>query len=197
MDEGPDFYWLEELCAKLWNRKDLEKQLFREVVVTKAHYDELENRLKAQHPDRDLPDYDGARHDVRSIKLDILRMDFPASPQHPDNNEDQVDDSADGLEAGNEDVFDTNSLFPFTLNFLDLSTLDLKDMPKRLPYPLYVRKEYEAISVLIKKWASSVLVSGQPGTGEVLQLSPYLTASNQLADIKARPRICTLRSYSI
>jgi hypothetical protein len=186
-----DSFWLEELRSNLWNKKDLKKQLFREVVVTKAHYDELENRLKAQHPDRDLPGYDGGQHDVRSIKLDVLRLDFPALPQHPDNNEDQVDDD---LEAGNEDVSDVNSLFPFTLNFLDLSTLKLKDMPQRLPYPLYVRKEYEAISALIEDWTGSVLVSGQPGTGEVLQLPPYLTGSNQLADIKARPRICTLRS---
>ena len=194
MDEDHDSFWLEELRSKLWNKKDLEEQLFREVVVTKAHYDVLENRLKAKHPDRDLPGYDGARHDVRSIKLDVLRLDFPASPQHPDDNEDQVDDD---LEAGNEDVSDTNSLFPFTLNFLDLSTLGPKDMPQRLPYPLYVREEYEDLSVLIKDWTGSVLVSGQPGTGGVLQLPPYLTGSNQLADIKARPRICTLRSYSL
>jgi hypothetical protein len=165
------------------------------VVVTKAHYDELQRRLKAQHPDRDLPGYDGAAHDVRSIKLGVLRFDSSALPQPPNNNEDQVDR---GLEEGNEGVSDTNSLFPFSLNLLDLSTLDLKHMPQRLPYPLYVRNEYDDISKLIEgdyvNKHRSALISGQPGTGEVLQLPPYLTGSNQFADIKARPRICTLRS---
>jgi hypothetical protein len=141
-----------------------------------------------------LPGYDGAQHDVRSIKLDVLRSDPSALPQQPDNNEDQVHH---GLEEESEGVSDTNSLFPFTLKFLDLSIFDLKHMPQRLPYPLYVRNDYDDISKRIGDPSptvnkhGSVIVSGQPGTGEVLQLPPYLTGSNQLADIKARPRICT------
>ena len=144
------------------------------MVVTKAHYDELEKRLREQHPDRYLPEYDGAQHDVLSIKLDVLRLVFPAnafSPRHPDNNEDQVDDG-DHLAARNEDGSEISSLFPFALNFLDLSTLCLKDAPDRLPYPLFLREEYDHLSALIEKRPrsrnGSVIVSGQPGTGEVL-----------------------------
>ena len=166
--------------------------------VTKAHYDELEKRLKEQHPVRDLPEYNAAQHDVRSIKLDVLGLVFPAiasSPRHPDNNEDQVDDGGH-LAPRNEDGSEINSLFPFTLSFLDLSTLELKYAPSRLPSPLFLRREYDHISALIEQRPrsrdGSVIVSGQPGTGGVLQLPPYLTGSNQLADIKARPRICTL-----
>ena len=194
LDEDPDSRWLEGLRFNLWNKKDLEKEIFREVVVTKAHYVELERRLGEQYPDRDLPGYDGSVHDVRTIKHDVLDLDISALPQYPDDNVDQVDHS---LEEGKEDVSDTNSLFPFTLKFLDLSTLDLKHMPQRLPYPLYIRNEYDDISNLIEDPSRpptkyrSVILSGQPGTGEILQLRPYLTGSNQLADIKARPRICT------
>jgi hypothetical protein len=194
LDEDPDSRWLEELHLNLWNKKYREEQIFRKVVVTKAHYDELEKRLKAQHPDRDLPGYDGEQHDVQSIKLGVLRSYIPQVTQHPNNNVDQVDH---GLEPGSEDVSDTDSLFPFTLDFLDLSTLDLKHMPQRLPDPLYIRNEYDDISNMIEDPSRpptkyrSVILSGQPGTGEILQLRPYLTGSNQLVDIKARPRICT------
>jgi hypothetical protein len=161
------------------------------VVVTKADYDELEKRLKQQHPDRDLPEYDGALHDVRSIKRDVLHLATPA-----DDNKDQGGD----LAARNEDGFETNSLFPFKLRFLDLSTLRFNVVPERLPSPLFIRDEYDEITKRIegdsipKNKLGSVVISGQPGTGEVLQLPPYLAGSNQLANIKARPRICTLES---
>ena len=108
------------------------------------------------------------------------------------SNEDGSEINEDDLEASNEDVSDINSFFPFTLRFLDLSTLDLKAVPRRLPLPLFLRKEYDDISELIEKTPkeSSVIISGQPGTGEVLV--SCLTGSNLLADIKARPRISTL-----
>jgi hypothetical protein len=45
-------------------------------------------------------------------------------------------------------------------------------MPRRLPLPLLLRQEYKDISELIKKRpqnsGGSVIVSGQPGTGEFL-----------------------------
>ena len=135
--------------------------------VTKAHYAELQKRLKEQNPDRDLPEYDGGRHDVQSIKLDLLRS------ITPDNNEDRVDDDDDSEARKEEDGFEINSFFPFTLTFLDLSTLGLKEeVSKRLPLPLFLREEYDYISTLIRKRPQgdqgSVIVSGQPGTGEVL-----------------------------
>ncbi len=77
------------------------------------------------------------------------------SPQHPDDNNDRVDDD-DDLEASNED---DPSLFPFTPSFLDLSTLELKKkVPKRLPFSLLLRQEYNDISELIKKESQTAKV---------------------------------------
>jgi len=183
-----DYFWLEEIYSKIWKKKELERALFREVKVTQAHYTELQDRLNEQLPGRNSPEYDGKMHDVRSIKLGVLRSipekDF--SPRHPDTNEDRVDDD-DDLEASNEDASQMdvdgpetsnkdgpgiNSFFPFTLRFLDLTILDLKNVPQRLPSPLFLRQEYDDISALIEHEPQSkhgsVVVSGQPGTGEVL-----------------------------
>lgn len=92
------------------------------------------------------------------------------SPRHPDNKEDRVDDD-DDMEGSNEDDSEINSLFPFTLSYLDLSTLELKDMSHRFPSPLFLRQEYDHISELINKMPrsnkGSVIITGQPGTGEV------------------------------
>ena len=77
----------------------------------------------------------------------------------------------DGLGGGIVDDSDINSFLPFTLRFLDLSTLDLKEeVPGHVPLPLFFRQEYDDISALIEKGPKngSVIVSGQPGTGEVL-----------------------------
>jgi hypothetical protein len=162
--ENDNLPWLEEVHSKIWNRKDLRPQLFRKVEVTQAHYAALQKRLKELHSDRDSPDYDGTRPDVLSVKLDFLRSLPPAealSPRHDDYDS----------EASNEDDLEIKSLFPSILSFLDLSTLELKEnVSDRLPLPLLLRQEYEIISELIKKnpqgSAGSVLVSGQPGTGE-------------------------------
>lgn len=87
-------------------------------------------------------------------------------------NESDPEFDYDHLEASNEDG-GINSLFPFTLRFLDLSLLDLKKrVTTRLPLPLFIRQEYDDISVLIKEQPrcqeGSVIVSGQPGMGEFL-----------------------------
>ena len=74
-------------------------------------------------------------HNVQSTKLDVLLTaeagddgDLEASKE----GDSKVDD--DDLVASNEDGFDINSLFPFTLQFLDLSTLGLEEeVPGRLP----------------------------------------------------------------
>ena len=145
--------------------------------VTQDHCIELQNRLKEQHPDRDSPEYDGREHNVLSAKLDFLRSITPLPPRHPDNNEDRVDDDIDP-EATNPDGSDIKSFFPSTLSFLDLSSLRLKVyVPNRLPLPLLLRQEYDHISALIKREPrnseGSVIVSGQPGTGEVLVSLSY------------------------
>ncbi len=168
-----DLPWLEEVRSKIWNRKGLKPQLFRKVKVTREDYAALQERLKELHPDRDSPDYNGAKPDVLSVKLDFLRTLTPAKDlplQRPDDNDNNRMDDDDDPE---EDDPEIKKLFPSTLKFLDLSTLGLKEtMPTRLPLPLLLRQEYYDISELIKKWPqdyrSSVILSGQPGTGEFL-----------------------------
>ena len=124
--------------------------------VTRVHFIELQDRLKAQHPDRYSPEYDGD-HDVLRVKLDVLQF----VPKKEDSSKMDVD----GPEASDGDDY----FFPFTLRFLDLSTLDLKNMPGPLPPLLFLRQEYNEITTLIGSHTHvSFVVSGQPGTGEVL-----------------------------
>ncbi len=167
----------------MWNRKDLKEQLFRTVEVTRAHYDKLQRRLNDRNPDRDSPEYDATKHDVLSDKLDFLRLiaEDGALPQlRPNNNEVQVGDDDDpearneneDPEASDEDNSEINSFFPFTLSYLDFSTLKLKANLERFHPALLLRQEYNHISKLInegpKNGTGSVIFSGQPGTGEVL-----------------------------
>ena len=155
--------WLKELYKKTWNKDAA--ALFRQVEVTRAHYDALQNNLNKKYPDRgsDSETYDGDRNDVLSDKLRIL-----AAPVH--NNLDRVDD------ADNTDDDEINSLFPSTLKYLDLSTLQLEYQSNRFPPIIFLREEYNYISELIKKRPSngrgSVVLSGQHGTGEVLVSLP-------------------------
>ncbi len=80
----------------------------------------------------------------------------------------------DEPEASNDGGSTTDTIFPSTFRFLDLSTLGLKARVSQrfLPLPLLLRPEYDYITRLIKKepvnGQGSVIVSGQPGTGEVL-----------------------------
>jgi hypothetical protein len=148
------------------------------VEVTLAHYDKLQDTLNRKYPDRNLKEYDGRSHDVLSEKLDILKPIAPTedlSRRHPDNDE---------VRAGDNEVEDEiKSLFPYTLRYLDLSTLKLRITSDRFPLPIFLRDEYDHISNLIDSYPrdgmGSVIVSGQPGTGEVpVSLSCRVT-SNQ------------------
>jgi hypothetical protein len=185
LPDTSSFSWLKEVHSKIWDRNDLEPQLFRTVEVTQEHYDELQRRLTEKHPDRDSPTYDGRRHNVQSIKLDILRPDFLGnSARRPDDNEDRGDDddaseASDDDESVDESVASSHggstidTIFPCALRFLDLSTLGLtEDVSERFPLPLFYRREYDDISTLIENGPvnrrGSVIISGQPGTGEVL-----------------------------
>lgn len=141
--------------------------------ITRAHYTQLQERLKAQHPDRDSREYDALNHNVQNIKLDFL---LTAQADDDDDleasNEDNSEMDDDDLVASNEDKFNIDRLFPFTLHFLDLSTLGLKEAaPEGLPLPLFLRQEYDHLSALIDGQRQcnkgSVVISGQPGTGEV------------------------------
>ena len=171
--------WLEEIHSKIWNRPELKPTLFRKVLVTRGDYDTLQDILNQKFTERDSAQYDGGEHDVLSDKLDLLRSLGPAEtlPPHTVDNNDRVDDD-DSPEATTKDV---SSFFPSSLNYLDLSTLGLKSKLNRIAVPVYLRNEYDHISELIKKnpqnSKGSILISGQPGTGEVLVSCP--TGSNQ------------------
>jgi hypothetical protein len=166
-------FWLEEVHSHIWGKKDLTPKLFPTANVTQAHYNELQKRLKEQYPDRDTPNYRGSDHDVRNIKLDVLRM--ANSPQRPNSNEDRVDVESrmDVDEPVPNNDGGSTTTFPFTFEYLDLSTLGLSnDGENRLPWPLLIRQEYVHISRMIDATPvnrhNSLIVSGQPGTGEIL-----------------------------
>ena len=164
-----DLLWLQELYSKIWDRKDLRPTLFREVKVTRALYDELQDRLNRKCSDRTSKskEYEGSY--VLNDKLNFLTW---ANSPEADNNEDRMDD--DDIEAGNENGNESDfEIFPSTLPYLDLSPLHLKNKSDRFPLPLFCRQEYDHISKLIEKKSyhnglGSVMVSGQSGTGEVL-----------------------------
>jgi hypothetical protein len=167
---------VKELHEKIWNQKGRRPENFRKVKVTQADYVALQKQLDS---DRDSPDYNGTESDVSSVKLNFLLSLAPAeasSQQHPDDSDDRVDDDDDDdddSDASNEDDVVLKSLFPYILDFLDLSTLGLKEtVPTRFPLPLLIREEYKEISQLIKdelqNSGGSVVVSGQPGIGEFL-----------------------------
>ena len=102
----------------------------------------------------------------------------------------------DDLEASNEDDTILQSLFPSILSFLDLSTLNLKITPPgRFPQPLLLRREYKKLSALIenrpRSSGGSVMISGQPGTGEFFCLP--VTRSNQLCRYQGKTSYLYLR----
>ena len=149
------------------------------MVVTREHYDQLQNTLNKEYPDRNGELYDGGRNDVLCYKLDLLASLTLASP-HPndthredDDDDDQVDDvdDDDKPEGKSEEDSQINSFFPFTLTYLDLSILKLKFQSDRFPMPIFIREEYSIMSKLINErpqsGRGSVIVTGQPGTGEV------------------------------
>jgi hypothetical protein len=155
---SPKDLWLVELHSKLWNRKDLKPSLFRQVEVNVGHYHALVRSLEKEYPSRDSDDYNA--DDVLSVKLKVLN--------NPVNTE------ATGDDLTESEITEIYSHFPWTLRFLDLSPLNLVNPPPRLPMPLLVREEYDNISQIIDSRqltsAGSVLVSGQPGTGEICLL---------------------------
>jgi hypothetical protein len=174
---GDDIPWLKKLHSEIWGRQDRKAECLRQVKVTREHYDALQTTLLQKYPNRETPQYDGQDHFVVSNKLDIIRP--TAEPLHPDNEEGRVD-GVDNPEAI-EDDFELDSLFPSTLRYLDLSTLNLKEKSPRFPSTLFLRREYDHITRLIderpNKNFGSVIISGQPGTGEVI-FSPCLARSN-------------------
>ena len=82
---------------------------------------------------------------------------------HADNDQVQNDEEE---EINDED--EPRSLFPFTLEYLDLSCLQLEVTTSRMPVVFFIRDEYKFLSEILDKLNGSGIVSGQPGTGRIL-----------------------------
>ena len=173
MDIPPLDAWLSELHSKIWGRENLRLELFHEVDITVTHYEKFQKHLTELQPGRNLQNYDGV--DVQSIKLDILRSFNPPLPVPPGRNDDVVgmEQTEDGEDDDSLDD-ELRSLFPATIHYLDLSSLELSNPPLRLPLPLLIRQEYNFISKVLddrpKNNKGSVIVSGQPGIGDLLSI---------------------------
>ena len=86
-------------------------------------------------------------------------------------------DEDDYMDSSLDDDYEIDSFFPLSFKFLDLSTLKLTTMFNRCTFPLLLRKEYDHITRLIdecpRDGSGSIILSGQPGTGELLVSSTH------------------------
>jgi hypothetical protein len=180
--------WLFELHSKIWDRKFLPQDLFYEVEITAAHYVELRNRLENLYTNRNSKDY--RNNNVLSIKLNVLQS-FTPPPElliqvaHPGNDEDKLD-----IYGMSDD--ELCAFFPAKNTYMSLSNLKLKKPSARIPLPLLIRQEYciipDLLNTLPERNAGSMVISGQPGTGETPLLSffPFLESDQVRGCYKAR-----------
>jgi len=162
--------WLLELHGKIWAREDRRQELFHSVEITAAHYDELQQRLDKLYPNRHTREYQACSEGVLSTKLEILRNFQPlvATPPelaaHADNRDEQGENNEEE-ENNNDDEF--RSIFPVTIEYLDLSCLQLENTMLRMPLTLLIRNEYNILSGIVDRLQDSGIISGQPGTGKI------------------------------
>jgi hypothetical protein len=182
-------YWLVELHSKLWTCGNLRHKLFRKTNITVEDYHALQQDLSKLYPDRDTANY--ISNNVLSTKLQFLQSresttsSLSRQPPHSHTELGETDDVGQSEDIDAE----LSSFLPATVEFLDLTPLQLLHPPPRLPLPLFRRHEYEIISEIITERGSgsggSVLISGQPGTGEIHVLW-YLFKSNRARNSKER-----------
>ena len=184
--EEHGFCWLKELHSKIWGCDDLIPTLIHRVEVTRAHYDQLQDILNRKYMGRDNAEHNG-NHNVLSDKLGFLRSlpaAKPSSPSHPNDTEGsdvdedvEASDKDDDMDSSHDDDYEIDSFFPLSFTFLDLSTPDLMIESDRCTFPLLLREEYDHISRLIDKCPrgapGSIILGGQPGTGELLVSSSH------------------------
>ena len=166
---GDNDGWLSELHGKIWNRKDRLEELLHTVEITTAHYDELQERLDKLCPNRHNQGYIAGSKSVLSTKLDILRNFQPslAAPA-PELAAYADNEQAENNKEENNDADDPRSIFPVTIEYLDLSCLQLKDMTSRMPPTFLIRDEYKILDDIVDELQGSGIISGQPGTGNLL-----------------------------
>jgi hypothetical protein len=165
----------------------LYEELFRSVTLTRADYDKLQDSLTDLYPNREEKYYRAGIDGVLAAKLAVLRSsnnhdhgpDPIAQPSNDDDDETEGDDEnktegdgRDKTEGDDEDDEELHSLFPFSLEFLDLSSLNLQSPPPRMPLPLLIREEYHVLSRMLDELPAhgggSAIITGQPGIGEIL-----------------------------
>lgn len=159
--------WLPELHGKIWNRKDRWQELRHTVEITAAHYDELQRCLDKLNPDRHTREYLAGSESVLSTKLDILRnfkpplvtpaLEFAACADN---------EQAENNEEENKDDDGPCSIFPVTIEYLDLSCLQLKNMMSSMPLAFLIRDEYRTLDDIVDRLDSGIF-SGQPGNGKI------------------------------
>jgi hypothetical protein len=150
--------WLTELHSKIWGQENRRQELFTTVKITTAHYKKLEERLTKLYPNRHSEIYEA--QDVLSIKLEVLRS-FITPSNDGATNVTCLDAEIEG--ESNEVDDELYSLFPFTIEFLDLSSLKLETPLLRMSQPLLIRQEYKFLTERLPD--RSAILSGQPGTG--------------------------------
>ncbi|EDR09963.1 uncharacterized protein LACBIDRAFT_318345 [Laccaria bicolor S238N-H82] len=175
--------WLQELHEKLWNRKDLYEELFRSVTLTLADYEKLQDSMAKLYPNRKEKDY-RAGTDGLATKLAVLQ--FSNKHSATDHGADHITQPTHHDDDESDDDVDEEfcSLFPFSFEYLDLSSLHLQSPPPRMPLPLLIREEYTFLSRLLDDLPEggngSAVISGQPGTGKTAYLY-YILIQSMLA----------------
>lgn len=154
--------WLMEIHRKIWNQKDQQQNLFRTVRLEFSDYERLERRLAGLRSGR-REAADSA--DILRVKLAFLQSISSVTPDP--RSEEKVGDSCDLHD-------ELRAFFPFTLEYLDTSSLELRVSSPRIPVPLLIRQEYHALSGLLGELpvecAGSAIITGQPGTGKTAYL---------------------------
>ena len=135
-----------------------------------AHYNELQERLDKLCPNRHTQGYIAASKSVLSTKLDVLRnfqpplaAPAPELPAQADNEQ-----AENNEEEENNDDDKLHSIFPVTITYLDISCLQLEDMTLRMPPVFLIRDEYRILDDIVDRLQGSGIISGQPGTGNIL-----------------------------
>ena len=158
-----------EIHRKIWNRKDQQQNLFRTVRLEFTDYERLERRLAGLRSGRRVATYSANTAEILSVKLAFLQS-IPSVTSDP-YDEEKVGDNCDLYD-------ELRTLFPLTLEYLDLSSLGLRVLPPRMPVPLLIRQEYHALSELLgelpMECAGSAIITGQPGTGANMSVTLLL-----------------------
>ncbi|EDR10192.1 uncharacterized protein LACBIDRAFT_293779 [Laccaria bicolor S238N-H82] len=177
--------WLQELHKKIWNRGDLHQELFRSVTLTLQDYETLQASMTKLYPNRKEKNYQ-AGIDGLATKLALLRSsnNHPVTDHGPDGVTQPTHHDDDEFEDDDEVDEELRSLFPFPLEYLDLSSLHLESPPPRMPQPLLIREDYTVLSRLLDDLPEggngSAVISGQPGTGKTAYLY-YILIQSMLA----------------